>query len=66
MVGLQMTVHLKKHEWLETGDRYVPVRIHFTEDCLLQEKEGNPEWLSEVNNEIKTPLIEPGSTLSKH
>ena len=51
MVGLQLTVHLKKTEWVEEkAAHYVPVRIHFTEDCTLQDIEGNPEWHTEVKD----------------
>ncbi|KAI1155696.1 hypothetical protein F4825DRAFT_447178 [Nemania diffusa] len=49
MVGLQLTVHFKKREWVEQKTaRYVLARIHFTEDCTLQDMEGNPEWHPEV------------------
>jgi hypothetical protein len=50
MVGLQVTVHLQKIDWVgNQSPHYVPVRIHFTEDCTLQDIEGNPEWHPEVN-----------------
>ena len=49
MVGLHMTVHMKKREWVEEeAARYVPVRIHFTEDCTLQDRDENPEWHAEI------------------
>ena len=51
MVGLQLTVHMRKSEWVRQNTAgYVPVRIYFTEDCTLQNIEGNPEWHSEVND----------------
>ena len=51
MVGLQLTVHMRKSEWVEEkAAHYVPVRIHFTEDCTLQDITGNPEWHAEVND----------------
>uniref|UniRef100_A0A8H7K390 Uncharacterized protein n=1 Tax=Bionectria ochroleuca TaxID=29856 RepID=A0A8H7K390_BIOOC len=50
MVGLQVTVHLQKIDWVgNQSPHYVPVRIHFTEDCTLQDIEGNPEWHPKVN-----------------
>ena len=50
MVGLQLTVHMRKSEWVEEkAAHYVPVRIHFTEDCTIQDIAGNPEWHKEVN-----------------
>lgn len=49
MVGLQLTVHMRKNEWIEDKTaHYVPVRIQFTEDCTLQGAEGNPEWHTEI------------------
>jgi hypothetical protein len=56
MVGLQLRVHMKKSEWVEEkAAHYVAVRIHFTEDCTLQDIEGNPEWHTEVNDAKALP-----------
>ena len=54
MFGLHLTVHLKKRDWVDQKiDRYVPVRIFFTQDAVLDtSKEHNPDWYPEVNKAV--------------
>lgn len=40
-----VTVHFKKQTWVESQiPRHVTARLHFNEECELEERVPNPEW----------------------